>query len=108
MIGDLFGIHLNSPDAFLGLAAKSWVKDGVGTSEGLALDHVLSIAQRNEELAARLANMPFLETFEESDNAILDTFRDLSRAEMEEVLTDPLVVGVLADGQRGSASLLRD
>ena len=102
----LYELYRKSPEAFLSLARKPWVQNGIGIRELTALSNILEISHRDQKIAARLVNMPFLETFEADDLLPIQILRELRRTELERLVADPMLSGGIADSQIGIVALL--
>ncbi len=102
----LFELYLKSPEAFLSLASKPWAENGFGRRESEVLAYILEISHTDQKMAARLVNMPFLETFEADDLLPLQILTEIERAELESPVADPMLSGGIADGQTGIVALL--
>ena len=102
----LYELYRKSPEAFLSLARKPWVQNGIRIRELTALSNILEISHRDQKIAARLVNMPFLETFEADDLLPIQILRELRRTELERLVADPMLSGGIADSQIGIVALL--
>ena len=78
--------------------ALSWIADdGVSDSDLNAVRSLSFIAQTDEDAAARVADMPFLQTLEAADEAALDSLADIAYF-AEDRLADTLSRPMLQDG----------
>ena len=70
-------IYLYSPEAFLELLEKEWVKRSPDGSTTTALGRLWSLAGHDPQMARAIAAMPFLRTWEQHDLLALEFFEDL-------------------------------
>ncbi len=104
---NLSDIYVVSGEAALSLLKKPWARDGFDIREFTALGRLRDIVLSMEE-AARVIGMPFLETFEASDLAVLEILETLARSDpsgLDTLLSDPALSSGITDGQIADVAL---
>ncbi len=98
-------IYLYSPEAFLELLEKEWVKRSPDGSTTTALGRLWSLAGHDPQMARAIAAMPFLRTWEQHDLLALEFFEDLvfDDAEgLQDLVSYYALQGGLTDEQLGT------
>ena len=102
----LMQLYWHSREACLALVRSSWFYDGLDNREYTALGNLATIAYRDGEAAARLVEMPFLETFERNDLLTIQILEWLPKSDLQELLSDPALRGGITDEHVGTVALL--
>ena len=74
-VGQLVNAAMLEEPVFVAVVDKTWMLDGLNRTELAILQDLTRF--RNESVASRIANLPFLETVESADSTIVDLFSDL-------------------------------
>ena len=96
-------LYLKSPEAFLSLARRPWLQESISPDNYTALSNVLDFAYDSPEMSARVAEMAFLDTFEEGDLMIVQTMLEIADNDpgrLEEILANPDLADGLVHGRR--------
>jgi len=88
------------------VVSKPWVVDGMSKPEVSMVFYVTTIATRDEALAVRLCQMPFLDAVDQTDVAAMSrlflfVFDEARRSFLDRVLSHPTLGGVIEDDDRG-------
>ena len=97
----LVTLYLKSPEAFLAMARRTWLQESISPENYTALSNVLDFAYDSPERSARVAEMAFLDTFEESDLMIVQTMLEIADDDpgrLEEILANPALADELVHG----------
>ena len=89
--------------------ALPWVADGVSNSDLDAVFYLLWISATDADAAARVADMPFLQTLEESDLMALYSLSDTASSadRLADMLSRPMLKDCITDDETLIVSLLR-
>ena len=99
-------LGLDSSQTFNAVVTKPWILDGMNKPEVSVIYHVTSIANRDEALALRLLQMPFLDAIDLRDAVAMSqvrlfVFDEDRRSFLDRVLSHPTLGGVIRDDDRG-------
>ena len=83
----LLNIASEHPQALWELLQKPWMRDGLSPTEAEAIFSLESIVRTDGESAGRVVGMPFLDTVEGDDVAVLQTLAALDREGLRWVLS---------------------
>ena len=98
----------NKPDLADAIGALPWVADGVEDSERAALEAILTISSI-PETAARLIEMPFLQTIEQADVITLGALINIAEENpdnLPDLLARPLFESGITDAQASRIAIL--
>ncbi len=82
------------------IAGKSWLADGLGKDDVRVVNGLYYVSDEDTALARAIADMPFLETLEPTDAAVLDALSWLAYTEilaLREVLAHPTLKDGISD-----------
>ena len=95
------------------IAAKAlsfaWVADGVSEDDMKAIRNISLIAQTDSGAAARVADMPFLQTLEAADSAALDSLSDIAyfaTNRFADIMSRPTLQDGIADAESPIIAML--
>lgn len=108
LIGMTF-IAESSGAVVAGVLALPWVADGVSsdTESGAAIG-LGYIASKDADAAARVADMPFLQTLEDADAAALYSLSSLTADQFADALSRPMLEDGITDDEAPIVSMLFD
>ena len=90
------------------LLSMRWIADGVSDSALEAFRRMSEISRTDADAAARVADMPFLQTLERSDMAALGSMSRLDADQLANILSHPMLKGSITDDETPIVSLLSD
>ena len=82
------------------LTAKPWFKDGLSDKELMLVGHLGAIFNRNEDAAAALVTMPFLESVQDRDILALESLSEISGRDADdfsELMSHPRIKDGITD-----------
>ena len=97
------------PQYLLAKLTKSWYQDGLSPFESATVHSLDQISGFHYPASVALLHMPFLNTLEGDDQAIIEEFRLLARSDLdgfEQLMSHPEVRDGIMDGQRSTIELL--
>ena len=87
-------------DVAVSVVDLDWVQEGIGKQEARALEELSYLSRKNEGQAARIVDMPFLETLEPPDISTIESLVDMAwfrQADYQRVLSHPTLIGGITD-----------
>ena len=111
MVADLNYMAETSPQAFLALMEKSWIRIERGEPNGiddLVIRYLANMADRNESVALRVIDLPFLDTTDWGDSTEVKFLLDLmssDREGLQKLLSHPALLET-PDSEHSSAMAL--
>ena len=102
---NLFVIYLESPETFLELLGKEWIRRPPGKWVFTGISRLVILVQHDADLGQIVVEMPFLQTWEEFDALALEFLEDLAGQDPEGLRTLVLhyqALGGLTDEQVGT------
>ena len=112
MVGNLTSMAQASPQVFQAIMEKSWIRIERGDPNGgkdLVIRYLAAMTHRNESVALRVLNLPFLDTMDWGDSTEVKFLLDLMSSDWEglqQLLTHPAVLNRDDGNESSPMSLL--
>ena len=102
-LGNLYRITRSSVAVAESVLALPWLADGVSDTKRSAVAY---LSRMNADEAARVVDMPFLQTLEAADVAALRSLRSLTADQLADMLSRPMLKDGITDDEAPIVSML--